>query len=471
MRVSARILSQRWPWAVAAVVVVAAYLSTFVEIRTGAHDPRPIGSADQIASLADGRKPNILFIMVDTLRASRMSVYGYANETTPYLERYAASGVRFDRHLAQSSWTKCSMASLWTGMYPPRTGVTRFNEAISDEAVMPAEVLKEAGYRTVGIYRNGWVNGYFGFEQGFDVYVRPNARPLPASVRAQNPTLAHSGSDMDILEMGLEFLRLHGDDPWLLYLHLMDVHEYVYDAESALFGTTNSGIYDNAILREDYVLETLIGEVARLGHLDDTIVVIASDHGEAFGERGFEGHAREVHAETTEVPLILGLPFRLEKGAVVAQRTTNVDLWPTLFDLIGLEPLHHADGVSRVPEILAAAAGTAPPERDEPGFAFLDQTWGGQNNVPDPSVAVTDRDLRYIVGNNLRGKRVEMLFDRSDDPSERRNLAEERPEEVERLGELAKAFIEQQPPWEQPPPLEIDEMDLNQLRALGYAIP
>ena len=464
------ILSQRWPWGLAAFLAIAIYAASLVEFRSEPADSRPVGTAEDIERLAESDGVNVLFVLIDTLRASRMSVYGYENQTTPYLERFASRGVRFARHLAQSSWTKSSMASLWTGMYPPRTGVTRFDHALSDEARMPAEILRDAGYRTIGIYRNGWVSGYFGFEQGFDVYVRPNARPLPPSLRRENPTVSSTGSDMDAVDAALEFLRLHGDEPWFLYLHLMDLHEYVYDQESARFGTTNSGVYDNSILREDYVVETLLAGVDAMGYLDDTIVVIASDHGEAFGERGIEGHAREVYPETTEVPLLLGFPFQLEGGAEVSRRTANVDLWPTILQLLGLPAVENTDGVSRVPDILAAVRGEPPPTADRPHFAFLDQSWGVSTARPDPSVAVVEGDLRYVVGNAVGGRRVEVLYDRAEDPLEQRNLASERVEDLDRLRAAGEALIAQPPDWEESP-LEIDEMDLNQLRALGYAVP
>jgi arylsulfatase A-like enzyme len=98
--------------------------------------------------------------------------------------------VRFERHMAQSTWTKSSIASLMTGLYPQRNGISRYNHVIPSEARMPAEVLKEAGFKTYGLWRNGWVSPTFGFEQGFDVYQRPLATPFPPNVRRANPTLS-----------------------------------------------------------------------------------------------------------------------------------------------------------------------------------------------------------------------------------------------------------------------------------------
>ena len=148
----------------------------------------PFGSPEDIEELANREDLNVLFILVDTLRAERMSAYGYERDTTPILSGLARFGIRFDRHLAQSSWTKASMASLWTSFYPTRTGVTEYDDIIPEEALLPAEVFSEEGFRTIGLYRNGWVSPVFGFSQGFDVY----KKPILGDVRRQdlhaNPT-------------------------------------------------------------------------------------------------------------------------------------------------------------------------------------------------------------------------------------------------------------------------------------------
>jgi arylsulfatase A-like enzyme len=475
--VTETLLSKRWPWILAGVIAIALYLSTFIQINLPTEptaesdylDQRPLGTLDDIRDFADRSDTNVLFVLIDTLRAERMGMYDYARNTTPFLDGIAGSGVRAGRHLAQSSWTKCSMASLWTGLYPPRTGVTRFNHALPNDALMPAEIFEEAGFRTIGIYRNGWVSGYFGFDQGFDVYAKPSTRPISPSIRRENPTLTSQGTDIDTVETAVEFLRLHGDDRWMLYLHMMDVHEFVYDAESALFGTANSDIYDNAILHEDYVMQTLFEELDRLALTEKTLVVIASDHGEAFGERGFEGHAREVYRETTEVPLILSFPFRLDEEVVLSRRTANIDIWPTILDLLGLPSLDRVDGRSLRDKILAGGDLGAD-EPPTPHFAYLDQSWGN-SSASRPAIAVAEGSLRYVLSHE-KGRWVDALFDSEADPFEQVNLAGKRAETVERLKTLALNHRDQTTVWsEGVPELEIDEMELNQLRALGYAIP
>jgi len=466
-----KLLDRRWPWLVAAGAIVVAYLSTLVEIRVGNDwDHRPRGSVDDIARLRDRDDVNLLFILIDTLRAEHLGSYGYERDTSPVLDRLARSGVRFGRQLSQSSWTKSSMASLWTGLYTAHTGITRYDDVLPDAARMAAELLREAGFQTVGLYRNGWVAPTFGFDQGFDVYQRPRSKPLPPNVRRENPTLGEKGTDEGVIEAAAEFVRVNGHKRWFLYLHLMDLHEYIYDAESALFGSGSSDIYDNSIRWTDGSIEILLEYLSELGFLDNTLIAVASDHGEAFLERGFEGHARRVYREETEVPFLLSFPFRLEPGVVVQTRTRNVDIWPTLLDLLGLEPPQGIDGRSRVEDILASASGRAPAADGRIAIADLDMNWSRKDTDPVNTIAVVEDTLRYVRVEQASGA-LEQLFDSRGDPRELRDLAAEEPEKLERMRAVADAYLETQPSWGEAPTREVGELELNLLRALGYRIP
>ncbi|HEY8153572.1 MAG TPA: sulfatase [Myxococcota bacterium] len=469
---SKRVLAQRWPWLLAAALIVIGFLSTIVRIRLpGDWDPRPRGTLEDIARLRERRDLNVLFILVDTLRAEHLGSYGYARDTSPFLDSMAGSGVRFAHHLSQSTWTKSSMASIWTGLYPVRTGVTRYDHVIPPAARMPAEILREAGFQTLGLWRNGWVSPTFGFDQGFDVYQRPLAQVLPPNLRRANPTLTDRGTDESVTEAAVEFLRLSGRQRWFLYLHLMDLHEYIYDAESALFGSTHADLYDNSIRWTDGSIRILLETLGELGLLDKTLIAIVSDHGEAFLERGYEGHAREVYRETTEVPFLLFLPFRLDPGVVVKARTQNVDVWPTLLDLLGIQPPAGIDGRSLVPDILASASGQAPGDDKRIAVSELDQSWSQRAAQPRPTIAVVEDKLRYVrIERPDSGGRSEQLFDAKDDPRELRDRSAEHPETVERLRAEADRYSEGKPPWGETPTREIDELELNLLRALGYQI-
>ena len=463
--------------------VVAAGVFAIVLMRQASEQQEqiqlwPSGTVQDIEDLANREDVNVLFLLIDTLRADRMSAYGYERATTPILQNLSRAGIRFDRHLAQSSWTKASMASIWTSFYPTRTGVVEYDDIIPDEAVLPAEVFAQEGFRTVGLYRNGWVAPIFGFGQGFEVYKKPNMSRAIRPGQANDPTAQHRGNDEEIIKAGLEFLRVEGnaDQRWFLYLHLMDLHEYTYDKASAVFGSSYSDIYDSSILWTDTNIDILLGTMLDWGLLRNTIVVIASDHGEAFRERGHEGHARFVYRETTETPFIILLPFRLETGGIVVHsRSRNVDIFPTLYDMLGIaEPteLAEADGVSLLPDILAAAQGRTSTEAfQREGFSHLRQGWGQRTSaVKRPTYSLSQGNLRYVYQLQHDSEFVEELFDAQSDPKELVDLSEERTEDLESMRSRAKQLSEINPIWGEPEARDLNELELNQLRALGYDI-
>ena len=455
--------------AVAATALLGAGLWRFARVQ---RDLRPRGTLEDVLALRNRRDLNVLFILVDTLRADRLHVYGYERETSPNLDALAATGVRFARQVSQSSWTKCSMASLWTGLYPIRTRVLRAYDALSPDARMPAEIFQEAGFRTAAIWRNGWIAPNFGFSQGFEIYLSPRSQrsDQARAMRRANPNISPEADDGDVLVSALEFLRAHGHERWFLYLHMMDVHQYAYSEDTALFGTSYSDSYDNAIRWVDSLIGRLLDELARRGLRERTLIVFSSDHGEAFDEHDGEGHARNVYGEVTTTPWILSFPFRLEPGIVVEARSENVDLWPTVLELVGLPPLPDPDGRSLVPQIVAAAGGGTGPDGDETAFAQIDQTWGRTHERPRPMVAVNEGDWRLIY--RAATPRRSELYDKKADPREQDDLAAQQPERIQALNEKVRAYLQSRPPpWGgDAPSVEIDEMKLNQLRALGYGV-
>jgi len=213
----------------------------------------------------------------------------------------------------------------------------------------------------------------------------------------------------------------------------------------------------------------LVGELDRLGLRDRTLIVFASDHGEGMGEHGAEGHARTVYGEVTETPLMLFFPFRLEPGLVVRDRTENVDLWPTLLDLLDLAALEDPDGHSLVPAIEAAARGEIHGE-DETAVAQIDHAWGQLDEEEQRTiVALTDGHWRLIY-DEARPGYLE-LFDKERDPREERNVAPENPRATEDLTVKVKAYLSRSDaPWGESPLIEIDEMQMRQLRAIGYGV-
>jgi arylsulfatase A-like enzyme len=462
-----RLLDSPWTYFGLAGVLFVLLLYTQFEIRV---PPRSSGTPDDIRKLAERTDTNLVFVVIDTLRADRVHSYGYQRETSPVMDYLANTGIRFDRVVSQSSWTKASMASLWTGSWPARHGITRWNHSIPDEAVLPPEILQKAGFYTAGVWRNGWVAPNFGFNQGFNTYVKP--QPLAGPERFQRRTPSASpliGTDEDLTMASIEFLNAYGHKRFFLYLHLMDVHQYAYDEASARFGTSYSDVYDNAIHWVDRNIGQLLKELQERDLMRKTILVITSDHGEGFREHGLEGHAKTLYREVSEVPFIIALPFELSPGIVVPDLVANVDVWPTLLDLLGLPALPDTDGRSLVPLIEAAAKGQ-PSGFDRPAFAEIDRTWGRPTGGSDPLVSITKGPIRAMQASAPEKTGEVEYYDHGSDPWETKNLASNAgklPDDI--AGELER-YRALPPVWGAPKEVELDEMELHQLRALGYVV-
>jgi choline-sulfatase len=459
-----KLLDSPWTYFALAGLLVVFALASLLEFRLPS---RPQGSVADILTLKERDDLNVVFLMIDTLRADHLASYGYERQTSPIMDLVAETGIRFAHVEAQSSWTKSSMASLWTGFYPRRIGITRYQDALSPELVMPAQRFREAGFRTGGIYRNGWVENNFGFDRGFDLYLKPYPSRTPERMQRKGPSGARiQGTDRDATDSAMEFIRSHANERFFLYVHYMDVHQYLYAEESAIFGSGIRDAYDNAIHWTDRNVNAVLGTLEQHRLLDRTLVIIASDHGEGFYEHGLEGHARTLYREVTETPLILVLPFRLSPGIVVEEPVQNVDIFPTVLDLLGLEPLPEGDGRSLVPLILAAGGLDASVDGlRRPLFSELDLSWGQSRSEPNELVAIVDGDYRLI--HRVRRPDAAELYDRSVDPTEQRNLAPRRPEVVAELQRRVEAYLAAEPAAVAPK-IEIDEMRRNQLRALGY---
>jgi arylsulfatase A-like enzyme len=451
----------------AGLLAIAAVVSQF---RFGSME-KPAGVFAEIPSLSERDDLNVIFVLIDTLRADHLGVYGYELPTSPNMDRLARHGVRFANVEAQSSWTKSSMASIWTSLYPQRHGIHRYPDGIPEQAVMPAEVFRDAGYKTAGIYRNSWVGPNFGFGQGFDLYVKTAPNFDRERAKISNPSVSWmKGSDLDITESASEFIGTHQDRRFFLYLHYMDVHQYTYDSESDLFGSHFEGLYDNAIHWADINVGRIVETLETVGLLGKTIIVITSDHGEGFREHGFEGHAKGLFKEVQFTPWVISLPFDLPEPIVVEEQVASIDIWPTLLELAGLPALPHTDGMSTLPAIMAAARGEPAPAalRDRTIFAQIDRRWGKVNTPADPSISIVRGPNRMYRRFRLPAR--DQLFDHTDDPDEVDNVLRHEPELAEELSGRIDEFRDgNEPVWETEE-IELDEMRLNQLRALGYKI-
>jgi arylsulfatase A-like enzyme len=465
-----KLLDSPWTYAVPALLLALGGLYSLVDVRFPA---RSFGGLEEFRALRDRDDVNVVFVVIDTLRADRLGCYGHDRPTSRFLDSLAAGGIRFARVEAGSSWTKCSMASLWTGMDPTRTGVLRFSQALPEQALLPAEILRDAGFTTAGIYRNGWVAGNFGFAQGFDDYLRPGTGRDPSRFE-RRPGAHLIGTDESVTRSALAFLDSSGHERFLLYLHYMDVHQYAFDGTAAEegFGTTYRDNYDSALHWVDRNVGALLEGLEQRDLLRRTIVVVTSDHGEGFSEHGVEGHARTLHTEVTRVPWLISLPFQLPSPVVVEPRVRNVDVWPTLLDVLGLPGLPDADGRSLVPEIEAAFEGRQAAE-SPPALSYLDQNWGQPERLPAPLVSIRHGERALIFQPRAEPDAALEVYEVDSDPGEQENLAAEGRPLPEWAGELerrARESVARQPPWGEAPEVEIDELNRAQLRALGYVI-
>ena len=446
LRAAVRAASRR------ALVLLA--LAIAAGIATGCE--RPVARAELGARLAALERPHLVLIVVDTLRADWTTPYGDARGTSPELARWASRGVVFEQVRAQSSWTKMSMASVFTGLWPSRHGLSEARDALGEDAVTVTELLRDAGYDTYAVQCNGWLDQSFGFHQGFERYLFPRG----AGARGVEQTQIWPHADRVVEEAGRLIDDHDPSRPLFLYLHFMDVHEYAAPPEFKTFGGDNEGAYLAAIRWEDDALTRVREKLDDAGLLDDAVIVFASDHGEAFGENGKVGHARNVLTATLQTPILLRLPFAVEPVRVPAH-VRNIDLAPTLLELAGIPAPAHLDGVSLLP----LATGAEEP-RDRISFAAL-----GAPLYPDASVQASVTDGRWTYARNLPPgpSNEEFLFDRSIDPAENVNLVELEPAVAERMRGLLQAKLEEGPvSGVRDQDVRIDPSIAERLRAMGY---
>jgi choline-sulfatase len=429
---------------------------------------RPVPATEISSRLAALGRPNLVLIVVDTLRADWTTPYGFERDTSPELNAWARGGVLFERVRAQSSWTKISMASLMTSLWPRSHGITQAQDGLARSAVTLAEVLRDAGYATYGVQTNGWLHQSFGFHQGFDRYMFPKGGGHP---RLGQPSLwPHADR---VCEEAVRLLDAHSRErPFFLYLHFMDVHEYAAPPSFKTFGTDSKGAYLAAVRWVDDAVRRVREKLAAAGYLEQTVMIFAADHGETFGEHGVHGHARNVLTPVVWVPLVFRFPFRVEPVRIATQ-VRNVDIAPTLLDLAGIPASGSFEGASLMPLLTGAAT-----ESDRPSYAGL-----GVPLFPDASVQTAASDGAWTYARNAPTEKddesaaprfrpvapgSEFLFDRRVDPGENVNLVAREPTEAGRMRNLLDAHLTDEGAGVVERGVRIDPGIADRLRAMGY---
>ena len=417
---------------------------------------RAVPRSELAQRLSELAHPNLVLIVVDTLRADWTTPYGDPRGTAPELARWAKRGAVFEEVRSQSSWTKISMASLMTSLWPHSHGLFEARDALGEGAVTLAEQLHDAGYRCYAVQSNGWLDQSFGFQQGFDSYVFPRG----AGSAGLSPSQIWPHADR-VYEEAARLIDQHDRArPMFLYLHLMDVHEYAAPPEFRTYGQDTPGSYLAAIRWDDDAVARIRQKLDDAGLLDRTVMVFASDHGEAFGEHGKQGHARNTLTATLRTPLVIRFPFPIEPIRISTQ-VRNIDIAPTLLELAGVAPPAVFQGRSLLPLLTAAEPG-----EDRVTYAGL-----GTPLYMDSSIQASVSDGHWTYARNLPRDHHpgEFLFDRSVDPGENVNLIEREPEQARRMRQLLDAQLQADPvPGVLLQDVRIDPQIAERLRAMGY---
>jgi len=321
---------------------------------------------NQVAEQPKAKRPNIVVIIVDTLRADKLGCYGYSEDTSPEIDYYAASGARFDRVIAQCSWTRPSIGSMLTSLYPRTLGLyVERNQTLPEEFVTLAEILRKHGYRTAGLVSNANINRVFGFAQGFDYFLdvdpesawgwMPEARRTIEN-REEKRKMVRTARQLYERALGLAAATPPGK-PSFLFLTVMEVHERDYlDGQiirpefSSSYARSESPRYLQAVRQVSVDTGEFMRQLLSLPGWEDTLVVITSDHGEGLKDhphvRDSESHGRLLYESQVLVPLIFYQHGRNLGGGVIKPPVRLLDMMPTILDYVGLPIPDQCVGIS-----------------------------------------------------------------------------------------------------------------------------
>ena len=428
---------------------------------------------------AEGRKPNIVVYLIDALRADRVSCYGYRRATTPHIDEFASSSLVFTGAQAQTSWTRPAVASVFTGLLPQQHRAIDKKDALPESATTLAELLSGAGYESSAVISNGNVSQIYGFSQGFSYFKYLQEVEIGEHV-------VRSEDVNDAVFSWLDEAR--GEDPFFLYIHTVDPHlPYAPPANTrrvfapevsdhsigsveavnkvaadrhlvtpALIEQLND-LYDGEVAANDASFGELMAGLTERGLVENTVIVVLSDHGEEFFDHQGWTHGNTLHAEMLDVPLIIRIPEVAPKS--IPEIVQHVDVFSTLIDLAGLEAQSGVFGRTVRP-LWTLGSTTEWTDRgvshlqikERFGEAWADSRW---------------KMLTRRLGN---GEIRTSLFDRIEDPLEQIDLAEQRPDLVEALRALYQEDVAAA--GESLVGAEVDaerEAEVEaQLRALGY---
>jgi len=436
---------------------------------------------------------NVVWIAIDALRADHLGTYGYARETSPFLDSLAGSAVLFERAISQESYTQASVPSFFTSTYPRQHGVLYDHpriDVLAPGSLTIAEILRDHGYATAAFVFNPHLHRKYGFDQGFDLYDDHDE-----GFSTEGPLYERMETARKIRAKLERHLAGEPRRPIFLYLHYRDVHDPYVPPPPFHARFLPKGIeavpdlldvrrfsrrrdvevflsqYDGEILYTDGVLRTTFERMSELGlSRENTVFVISADHGEEFrephpGDPGGNGHGRTLHLEQIHVPLLLLAPG-LEQRRIGAW-VELTDVTPTLLDLAGIDPQRFPSLEGRSLRALARGEGAARP------FVYAGGSNGRATLIADDWKlerfrAVTRTKAKWnMTPAPPGGAFVEQLFHLKSDPSEQKDLLSREPEQAARLRRLLDLHESESAPG-RAGSVPLDDEARKQLEALGY---
>jgi arylsulfatase A-like enzyme len=429
---------------------------------------------------AETGAPNVLLLILDTVRGEDLSLYGYGRETTPALSALAKQSVVFDRAWAPAPWTLTSHASMFTGHWPHEISAD-WLDPLDDAKPVLAEALSARGYATAGFVANlvythrGW-----GLDRGFSRYedypvsvgqvinsfnlgrIVSNLRPLRELIGFHDVLNRKPAADLD--RSLLHWLDgVEPGRPFFAFVNYFDAHEPLfppapYDTLFGPFGVTGPfkysaekvhpldryamspariqaerDAYDGAIAYLDHNIGGLLDELARRGVLDNTLVIIVSDHGEQFGEHGLLAHGNSVYTQLIHVPLLMRLPGVVPAGVRVEQGVSPVDIPATVMQIV-------SGAKGPFPGASLARFWSAPDSVMPVDTILAEVTGGFAESDVEP---IAKGDLRSVFLDRwhyiIEADGTERLYDVFADPKETRDLAAA-PEYADRLSRMRAVF-------------------------------